>query len=279
VARSLNNPCGISYFLQENYGLDKLEVRDNGCGISKDGAPCIAKCHYTSKLADISELDTLQTFGFRGEALSSLATVSNLSIATATQQDEVGMVYTFDTAGDIASKRPIAASAGTCVTATDLFVNLPVRRQFYKNVKQCRDDLRRIEHLMIAFGLAHNNVRFVLRHSKNVVWQKAIMSSLHSNMIAVLGTSLVQQMKCLQSKREHQRGKDSDDENGDIPDRYTELCGYFPVCGVNTSEITRSSAERMFVFVNKRNVEIKQVTQVMYASIEHSHNIAYHVAG
>ena len=256
-----------SYFLQENYGLDKLEVRDNGCGISKDEAPYIAKCHYTSKLADISELDTLQTFGFRGEALSSLATVSNLSIATATQQDEVGMVYTFDTAGDVTSKRPIAASVGTCVTATDLFVSLPVRRQFYKNVKQCRDDLRRIEHLMIAFGIAHNNVRFVLRHSKNVVWQKAVMSTLHSNMIAVFGTSLVQQMKCLQSKREHQHNKDSD-ENGDIPgDRCTELCGYFPVCGANTSEITRSSAERMFVFVNKRSVEIKQVNQVMYTTV------------
>jgi len=52
--------------------LDKIEVRDNGCGISKDEAPCIAKCHYTSKLSDISQLDTLQTFGFRGEALSSL---------------------------------------------------------------------------------------------------------------------------------------------------------------------------------------------------------------
>lgn len=246
--------------------MDKIEVRDNGCGISKDEAPCIAKCHYTSKLADISQLDTLQTFGFRGEALSSLATVSNLSIATSTQQDEVGMVCTFDTAGDVTSKRPIAASAGTCVTATDLFVSLPVRRQFYKSVKQCRDDLRRIEHLMIAFGLAHNNVRFVLRHSKNVVWQKAIMSSLHTNMIAVFGTSLVQQMKCLQSKREHQH-KDGDDKSSDIPgNRCTELCGYFPVCGANASEITRSSVERMFVFVNKRSVEIKQVTQVIYAT-------------
>ena len=250
--------------LQENYGLDKVEVRDNGCGISKDEAPFIAKCHHTSKLADISELDTLQTFGFRGEALSSLATVASLSIATATQQDEVGMVYTFDTAGNVASKRPIAAGVGTCVTATDMFVNLPVRRQFYKNVKQCRDDLRRIEHLMIAFGLSHSNVRFVLRHSKNVIWQKAVMSSLHSNMIAVFGTSLVQQMKYLQNKRDYD--KDGDEHNDSVGDRCTELSGYFPLCGANSSEITRSSAERMFVYVNKRSVEIKQINQVTYTT-------------
>lgn len=232
--------------LQENFGLDKLEVRDNGSGIPKEEVPYIAKCHYTSKLKDISDLDTLETFGFRGEALSSLATVANLSVMTATKEDEVGIVYSFDGAGNIVSKRPIAASTGTCVTATDLFINVPVRRRFYKNAKQCKDEIKKIEHLMIAFGLVHNGVRFVLRHSRNVVWQKAAMSSLHSNMVAIFGSNLVQQMKWLHSS----------------VDEFTELSGYFPACGGNSVEITRSSADHMYVFVNRRIVNIKQVNQV-----------------
>lgn len=226
--------------------MDKLEVRDNGSGIPKEEVPYIAKCHYTSKLKDISDLDTLETFGFRGEALSSLATVANLSVMTATKEDEVGIVYSFDGAGNIVSKRPIAASTGTCVTATDLFINVPVRRRFYKNAKQCKDEIKKIEHLMIAFGLVHNGVRFVLRHSRNVVWQKAAMSSLHSNMVAIFGSNLVQQMKWLHSS----------------VDEFTELSGYFPACGGNSVEITRSSADHMYVFVNKRIVNIKQVNQV-----------------
>ena len=220
-------------------------MRDNGSGIPKEEAPYIAKCHYTSKLKDISDLDTLETFGFRGEALSSLATVANLAVTTATKEDNFAMLYNFDSVGNVVIKRPIAASTGTCVTATDLFVNVPVRRQFYKNTKQCRDELRKIEHLMIAFGLMHNSVRFVLRHSRNVVWQKAAMSNLHSNMIAIFGSSLVQQMKWLHSK-----------------DELTELSGYFPACGANFTEITRSSADHMYVFVNKRVADIKQINQV-----------------
>lgn len=225
--------------------MDKLEVRDNGSGIPKEEVAYIAKSHYTSKLKDITDLNTLETFGFRGEALSSLVTVAKVSVMTATKEDDVGMVYNFDAAGNITSKRPVAAGIGSCVTATDLFVNVPVRRQFYKNSKQCRDELKKIEHLMIAFGLVHNSVRFVLRHSRNVIWQKAAMSNLHSNMIAIFGSSVVQQMKWLHCSKE-----------------LTELSGYFPALGGNSTEITRSSADHMYVFVNKRLVDNKQVNQV-----------------
>ena len=221
-------------------------MRDNGSGISKEEAPYIAKCHYTSKLRDITDLDTLETFGFRGEALSSLTTIANLCVTTATKEDDVGMVYSFDGAGNVVSKKPIAASKGTCVVVTDLFGNVPVRRQFYKNSKQCRDELRKTEHLMIAFGLAHYRVRFVLRHGRSVVWQKSAMSDLHSNMIAVFGYSLVQQMKWLHHSK----------------DESTELTGYFPAFGANFTDVSRSSTDHMYVFVNKRAADIKQINQV-----------------
>lgn len=58
--------------LKENYGFDKIEVRDNGKGIHPSDAPCMGRPHYTSKLSQIDDLCKLQTYGFRGEALGKL---------------------------------------------------------------------------------------------------------------------------------------------------------------------------------------------------------------
>ena len=64
-------------------------------------------------MKDISDLDTLETFGFCGKALNSLAAVANPSVTTAKREDDVGMVYNFDSAGNVIAKRPIATSTGT----------------------------------------------------------------------------------------------------------------------------------------------------------------------
>ena len=67
----------------KNNGLDSIEVQDNGCGISSDNYSSVALKHFTSKLSDYDDLSTLETFGFRGEALSSLCALSNFYIVTA----------------------------------------------------------------------------------------------------------------------------------------------------------------------------------------------------
>lgn len=92
--------------LQENYGLDKIELRDNGAGIPASDISFVAKKYHTSKITSFSDLEDLETYGFRGEALGSLCNVSSLSITTRTKEEEVSSTYNFNHQGQITSSRP-----------------------------------------------------------------------------------------------------------------------------------------------------------------------------
>lgn len=114
----------------KNNGLEGIEISDNGPGISPQDYETIALKHYTSKLASYSDLDSLRTFGFRGEALSSLCAVSNMHIVTATAEEEPrGTKLEFHSAGQLKGKAVVAAKRGTTVVVENLFGGLPVRRK------------------------------------------------------------------------------------------------------------------------------------------------------
>ena len=98
---------------QENYGLDKIELKDNGTGIPPSDVPFVAKKYHTSKITSFSDLEGLETYGFRGEALGSLCNVSNLSITTRTKEDEISSTYSFNYQGQITSSRPSHLGIGT----------------------------------------------------------------------------------------------------------------------------------------------------------------------
>ncbi|KAH8597240.1 hypothetical protein B0O99DRAFT_88508 [Bisporella sp. PMI_857] len=119
-------------------GLDSIEVQDNGDGISSSNYETIALKHYTSKLLTYSDLATLQTFGFRGEALSSLCALSNCSIITCIAADAPkGTKLEFDVSGRLRGKSIVAAQKGTTVVVENLFNNLPVRRrELERNIKR-----------------------------------------------------------------------------------------------------------------------------------------------
>ena len=122
----------------KNNGLDSIEVQDNGAGISNENYETIALKHYTSKLSSYDDLSSLQTFGFRGEALSSLCALSNFHVVTA-REDEApkGTRLDFQTSGKLKGTSVVAIQKGTTVFVENLFVNLPVRRrELEKNIKR-----------------------------------------------------------------------------------------------------------------------------------------------
>ncbi len=139
--------------------MDSIEVQDNGDGISKENFETIGKIatftgaltvigvplttrlalkHYTSKLATYDDLTTLQTFGFRGEALSSLCALSEFHIITAREGDAPkGIKLDFETSGKLKNTNVVASQKGTTVVVQNLFHNLPVRRrELEKNIKR-----------------------------------------------------------------------------------------------------------------------------------------------
>lgn len=122
----------------KNNGLDSIEVQDNGIGIASENYETIALKHYTSKLSSYDDLSSLQTFGFRGEALSSLCALSKFHITTA-RADEApkGTRLEFETSGRLKATQVIASQKGTTVVVEALFRNLPVRRrELEKNIKR-----------------------------------------------------------------------------------------------------------------------------------------------
>ncbi|KAI0351151.1 DNA mismatch repair protein MutL [Trametes cingulata] len=124
----------------KDYGLDSFEVVDNGSGIPPADYDSIALKHHTSKLASFSDLESVTTFGFRGEALSSLCTLADsVTVTTATAADApVGTVLEFDRTGRLKSRKGKAArQRGTTVTVSGLFKPLPVRRkELERNAKR-----------------------------------------------------------------------------------------------------------------------------------------------
>lgn len=122
------------------HGLESVEVIDNGSGIASADYDVVAMKHYTSKLASFDDLNTVETFGFRGEALASLCALSGaVTITTTTAETApVGTILVLDRLGKVSDRSgKVARQRGTTVAVTDLFKPLPVRRkEFERNAKR-----------------------------------------------------------------------------------------------------------------------------------------------
>lgn len=119
-----------------------------------------ARKHYTSKLSSYDDLSSLQTFGFRGEALSSLCALSKFHIVTARVTDgPKGTKLEFESSGELKGTSVVAATKGTTVTVQNIFYNLPVRkRELEKNIKR---EYGKVLSLLHAYACISTGVRFV----------------------------------------------------------------------------------------------------------------------
>ncbi|CCG82066.1 DNA mismatch repair protein pms1 [Taphrina deformans PYCC 5710] len=121
-----------------NYGMEALEVTDDGTGIAEEDFDTLVAKHATSKLQRFDDLEKISTLGFRGEALSSLCALSTMSITTCTKATyPLGHHLKFARDGTILEKKTVSAQVGTTVRVQELFSSLPVRRKdFEKNAKK-----------------------------------------------------------------------------------------------------------------------------------------------
>jgi len=116
----------------EKSGAKLIKIVDNGCGIDEDQIEIAFSRHATSKISNFSDLDSLSSFGFRGEALPSIASVSRLRMVSRTRDSESGTEIIYE-GGVLHSKKPIAAAFGTTIEVADIFFNTPARRKFLKS--------------------------------------------------------------------------------------------------------------------------------------------------
>ena len=149
----------------KNGGKSYIKITDNGKGIERDDLPLAIERHATSKLRKIDDLEKIDTMGFRGEALASIAAVSRMTIVTKTENAETGTVMNIE-AGDILNISDIGCKKGTSITIEKIFFNVPVRFKFLKNDVT---EFKYIKSVVQNMAIANPNVSFkLINNSKDV---------------------------------------------------------------------------------------------------------------
>ncbi len=150
----------------KNGGIRYIRVTDDGCGIEAEDVPTAFISHATSKIKDASDLDSILTLGFRGEALPSVAAVSRMSMLTRTENSGEGVLFTVE-GGEDAQCAPAGCPTGTTITVRDLFFNTPARMKF---LKKDVTEGNCVADVVTKASLAHPEVRFsFIRDEKNVL--------------------------------------------------------------------------------------------------------------
>jgi len=141
----------------EQGGHQLIQVRDDGAGIPKNQIPLAIKRFHTSKIDKLDDLFSINTLGFRGEALASIASVAHLSIISSYESDEGAELSIVN--GKLGNLVPAPNIGGTQITIRDLFYNTPARRKFLKTT---RTEGRKIIDMVRRFGLSRPSIGFTL---------------------------------------------------------------------------------------------------------------------
>ena len=168
-------------------GRTLLQVIDKGCGMSAADAVLCFERHATSKIASAEDLEQILTYGFRGEALASIAAVAEVTLRTRRAQDETGTEVRIGAFGETKTAT-VAAPAGSNFAVRNLFYNTPARRKFLKSdnveLKHILEEFTRVALTRpdIAFTLSHNGRElFVLKKAKSLKFR--ILDLLGSNVV------------------------------------------------------------------------------------------------
>jgi len=140
----------------KNGGKSLIRITDNGKGIDKEQVESAFQRHCTSKITSSDDLNSLFTLGFRGEALASIAAVSNVEVITRTNDDTYGIKMIIE-GGIILSKEDVGCPVGTTITVTDLFYNVPARKKF---LKSDNSESLSINEIVVSLALSKENISF-----------------------------------------------------------------------------------------------------------------------
>ncbi|MBQ0097404.1 MAG: DNA mismatch repair endonuclease MutL [Oscillospiraceae bacterium] len=167
----------------KNGGTSFMRVTDNGCGIEKDDIKIAFLRHATSKVKLADDLDSISTLGFRGEALSSISSVSHLELITKTKADEIGTRYVIS-GGEEISFEDAGCPDGTTFIIRDLFYNIPARMKFLKTDVA---EGNAVSNVMDKIALSHPEISFVYIKDSKTVLKTTGDSKLLSSIYAVYG--------------------------------------------------------------------------------------------
>ncbi len=213
----------------EEGGKKLISVIDDGKGIYKDDLELAVMRHATSKISEEKDLFKLFTLGFRGEALSSIASVSKLNIKSRREGEISGFSLNVN-GGELENKIEIAMNTGTTVIAREIFFNTPARRKFLKSDSS---EISNISATLYGIALSYPEISFKLTHNSRTVFNLSRVSSFKSRIIDIFGESL---------------------KDAILPVFFDGV--QFKIDGfIGKPTVSRSNTKQQFLFVNGRSVK------------------------
>ncbi len=222
-------------------GKSLIQVCDNGIGMSEEDVILCIQKHATSKISSYDDLEAIMTLGFRGEALSSIASVSQLEIKTQTHDEDIGTLVRMDESGQIIKEKGSFAK-GTCISVKNIFFNTPARRNFLKT------DATELKHIVDTFNriaLSYPSIQFRFYNDDNLIFDYPI-SNLAERVTKVFADNMLEALVPVEEKTD-----------------FLSLEGF-----IGKPTMLKKSKGEQYLFLNKRLVSSKQINHAVFSAYE-----------
>jgi len=207
-----------------------IRVADNGSGIHPDDIMLAFSKHATSKISSDEDLYSIETLGFRGEALSSIISISKLSCTTRTKDFENGTKVTCENSE--VNQVQTGCAVGTIMDVKDLFYNIPARLKFLRNPNT---EFSYIQEIVQSIAIIHPDIAFELKKNGKVVLKTTAQQDLKRNIREIFSSSVTDNLKAVL--------------------KTDELAGLKITGYVSTPDFTRSSKKDYHIYINSRTVK------------------------
>ncbi len=241
IENSLDADASLIKIKIEGGGIDLIEIEDDGIGIPPDEITLAVQRFTTSKIKSLEDLKSLNSLGFRGEALYAISQVSKLIIKSSTKSVEEGWECEFEE-GRLKGCRPAPRDKGTTVIVRDLFFNFPVRRKFLLSK---REEGRRVFNEVISYAVWHDNVGFEF-------WEEGVKKislergDFAERVISILGNEIIENSVFVKYR-----------------DDYIDIMAF-----LEKPEYVDSKANEQMILINGRRVRGDQIRKIIYKVYE-----------
>lgn len=230
------NADQISIRLSDNL-LDEIRIADNGDGIDQSQIQKAFSRHATSKLRTISDLDLITSLGFRGEALASIANISQMECVTKTADSDFAYRFTVEK-GVVSRGEPVGAPVGTTMIVRDIFYNTPVRKKFLNTTTK---EIRHIVEVVELLALSHQEVSIHLSRNQKTLLHSKCSDDKINHIYSILGKDIAKNLLPISFDTESYK-----------------IEGF-----IGNNLLHRATPDREFLFVNGRGVKSNDIARAI----------------
>ncbi len=241
IENSIDSGANTIELVVKKAGKILVQVVDDGFGMGEDDAELCVQKHATSKIKSLEDLDAISTLGFRGEALSAMAAVSQLEVKTETREEEIGTLIRVDEPGEIYKEKG-SFPKGTSVAVKNLFYNVPARRNF---LRSDTTELRRIIDIFNKIALSHPDICFKLYNEGDIIFNYK-KGNLDERVQQIFADNMLDALVPVEEQTD-----------------FISLHGY-----IGKPAFLKKSKGEQYLFLNNRYVTSKQINHAVFSAYD-----------